>query len=90
MGLLINAADVLQSHAGKSTSIPTEQGFPLWGGFGALSGLGMDKTVGQAEDGIRAILDGLSILRATGAVIGTPPAYTYAAGPIALNSAQKR
>jgi predicted ATPase len=61
-----------QDRAEATISLATEQGFPLWGTFGAILRGWTLVQQGQAKEGIEQIKQGLSAYRATGAEIFRP------------------
>jgi predicted ATPase len=58
--------------AEEMVALSTEHGFPLWLGFG-IRDCGWSLTaLGQPQEGLGLLTEGLSVVRATGAVLGTP------------------
>src|SRR5260370_19124972 len=62
----------LQRHAEELLALSTEHGFPLWLGW-AIAYRGRSLTaLGQAQEGLALLTQGLAAIRATGAVVHTP------------------
>ena len=72
------------AHAEESLALPTEHGFPYYLGW-ALAFRGRSLIVlGQAEEGLAVITQGLAELRATSGVISTPMPLTWLAEAYAM------
>jgi class 3 adenylate cyclase len=66
----------MQQHTEELLALATEHGFPLYLGFGLVSrGLWLN-ALGQAQEGLTLLKQGLAAIRATGAVVGTSFALT--------------
>src|SRR5260370_30114266 len=62
----------LQRHAEELLALSTEHGFPLWLGW-AIAYRGRSLTaLGQAQEGLALLTQGLAAIRATGAIARTP------------------
>jgi tetratricopeptide (TPR) repeat protein len=61
-----------QRHAEEMVALSDEHGFPFWLAYGTAQRGAALTALGQAREGLTLITKGLSMLRATAAVIGTP------------------
>jgi predicted ATPase len=69
----------IQQYADEGLALSTEHGFPLFLGWAIASrGWGL-VTLGQAREGLALLTQGLTAVRATGAVLGTPRLYAWLA-----------
>jgi predicted ATPase len=69
----------IQQYADEGLALSTEHGFPLFLGWAIASrGWGL-VTLGQAREGLALLTQGLTAVRATGAVLSTPRLYTWLA-----------
>jgi predicted ATPase len=69
----------IQQYADEDLVLSTEHGSPLFLGWAiAARGWGL-VTLGQAREGLALLTQGLTAVRATGAVTGTPRLYTWVA-----------
>jgi class 3 adenylate cyclase/tetratricopeptide (TPR) repeat protein len=66
-------------HAGDVIALSEEHGIPLWGAWGNVHRGWSLAALGKAEEGLASIAKGLSMYRATGAVVSTPFALTVLA-----------
>jgi predicted ATPase len=65
----------VHAQAEAAIALTTEQGFPFWGGMGAsLHGWAL-ALQGQGEAGLTQVRQGISVIRATGAVLHVPYFY---------------
>ena len=71
-----SSLDVRQ-HAEELVALADKHGFPLWLGRGFLWQGWSSTELGHAEEGLTLLSRGLSLLRATGAVIATPLALVW-------------
>jgi len=68
----VKSARTMLRSADEVLSITSDQGFPLWFGYGNIMRGWCLGAVGQPVEGIPLILQGLAIWRATGANLGVP------------------
>src|SRR5262249_15849140 len=68
-----------QRHAEESVALANEHGFSFWSGVGLLSHGRSLTAISQAQEGVSLLTKGLSVLRATGAIIHAPRALMYLA-----------
>jgi class 3 adenylate cyclase/tetratricopeptide (TPR) repeat protein len=68
-----------QQHAGEVVALSTEHDFPLYLARGIVSRGAALTALGQAQEGLAVITKGLSMYRATGAVLDTPWVLTSVA-----------
>ena len=61
-----------QRYAEEMVAISTEHGFAYWFAYGMVSRGSALTALGQAQEGLHLITQGLSMARATGAIIATP------------------
>jgi tetratricopeptide (TPR) repeat protein len=61
-----------QRHAEKMVAVANEHGFPFWLAWGNAQRGRALTALGQAQEGLTLITEGLSMLRAVGAMVGTP------------------
>jgi predicted ATPase len=61
-----------QEHSAELVALATEHGFPLWLGFGIIHRGWSLVALGQAEEGLRSLTEGLSVQSATGGVTWMP------------------
>jgi predicted ATPase/class 3 adenylate cyclase len=74
----------MKPHAEEILSISNEHDFTFWRGFGMLSRGWSLTTLGEAQQGLALLREGLSLFRSTGAVIGTPQFLVWLAETYAL------
>ena len=80
----ITCAPELQRRAEELLALSTEHGFPLWFGW-AIAHRGRSLTVlGQAQEGLALLKQGLTTIRATGAVVRTPMLLMWLAEAYAM------
>jgi hypothetical protein len=68
---LANSDDEVRRHADDLFDLANEHGFPQLQGYSMIWRGRCAAAAGQASDGFAELIKGLSILRATGATIGT-------------------
>jgi class 3 adenylate cyclase/predicted ATPase len=69
----------VQRHAEEAIALSNEHGFPFWLGWGLVSRGWSLSALGQVEEGIPLVTQGLSLAHSTGAVASTPWALTLLA-----------
>jgi predicted ATPase len=69
----------VRRHAEELVALSNEHGFPLWLGLGLLQHGRSLTSLGQAQDGLALLAQGLSVLRGAGAVVHTPRALCFLA-----------
>jgi class 3 adenylate cyclase/predicted ATPase len=69
----------VQRHAEELITRSDEHGFPLFLGFGFLYRGWSLAALGSTEEGLHLLTEGLSVVRGTGAIVGTPWALTLLA-----------
>jgi predicted ATPase len=80
----ITRSGEMQGHTEELLALSTEHGFPLFLGFGLVfRGLSLT-ALGQAQEGLTLLTQGLVAIRATGAVAGTPFVLTGLAEAYAM------
>jgi predicted ATPase/class 3 adenylate cyclase len=80
----ISRSAEMQRHTEELLALSTEHGFPLYLGFGLVyRGLWLN-ALGQAQEGLTLLKQGLAAIRATGAVVGTSFALTGLAEAYAI------
>src|SRR6516164_5242459 len=80
----ITRSTEMQQHTEELLALSTEHGFPLYLGFGLVyRGLWLN-ALGQAQEGLTLLKQGLAAIRATGAVVGTSFALTGLAEAYAM------
>jgi predicted ATPase len=62
----------VQRHAEELVALSNEHGFPFWAGIGSFWHGWSLTALGRAQEGLTLLTEGLSVLRATGAVTHTP------------------
>jgi predicted ATPase len=68
-----------QEHSAELVRLATEHGFPLWLGFGIIHRGWSLVALGQSEEGLQSITEGLSVQSATGGITWLPWAMTLVA-----------
>ena len=74
------SADEVRQHAAELVSVSKERGFPFWLGLGLLHHGESLTAVGQAQEGLELLTQGLSVLRGIGKVIARSFALASLAG----------
>jgi class 3 adenylate cyclase/predicted ATPase len=72
METVISLPHEAQRHADEAVALSTEHGFQYWLAWGIVCQGWALTALGQAQEGLGLITKGLSMLRATGAVLGKP------------------
>jgi class 3 adenylate cyclase/predicted ATPase len=68
-----------QQHAAELVALASEHGFPLWLGWGIVHRGWSLAALGQAQEGVSLLTEGLSVERATGGITWMPWALTLLA-----------
>jgi tetratricopeptide (TPR) repeat protein len=76
---VVNLPHEASCHASDVIALSEEHGFPLWLAWGNVHRGWSLAALGRAEEGLASIAKGLSMYRATGAVVSTPFALTVLA-----------
>ena len=61
-----------ERHAEEQVAVSNEQGFPMWAGWGMVHRGWSLTALGRAEEGRSSLLEGLSVIRATGELNSIP------------------
>ncbi len=68
----ITRSPEMQGHAEEALALSTEHGFPLFSGHATAHRGASLTALGQGQEGLSLLAQGLVAVRATGAVVGTP------------------
>jgi hypothetical protein len=69
-----SSPETAKQYAQAVLALSNEHGFPLFAAWATIYQGWSSAALGQSHEGLRLLTSGLSALRATGAVMGTPPA----------------